>query len=129
MSRAVTRRVALRGSLAASLGLVAGVASAQAEPTLAANDRRLVAIAAELLDIDTQANALDIEAPAYDALIDRYGPLVSEVERLPADTMAGVMAKVRALEIQAVAFCQNGIGDSIAADLRALHAAGRLAHA
>lgn len=129
MSRPVTSRTALVATAGSALGLVAGVASAQVIPTLSANDRRLVAIAAELLDIDTQANALDIEAPAYDALIDRYGPLVSEVERLPADTMAGIMAKVRALEIQAVAFCQNGIGDSIAADLRALHAAGRLAHA
>ena len=129
MSRTLSRRTALRGSLAASLGFVAGVATVQAAPILSANDRRLVAIAAELLNIDTQANALDIDAPGYDALIDRYGPLVSEMEQLPSDTMAGVMAKARTLDIQAVAFCQNGIGDSIAADLRALHAAGRLAHA
>ena len=129
MSAALTRRTALRGSAAAALGSLAGVVPAPAAATLSANDARLVAIAAELLRVDTRANALDIDTPEYDALIDRYGPLVGEMERLPADTVAGVMAKARALDIQAVAFCQNGIGDSIAADLRTLHAAGRLAHA
>ncbi len=127
MSSPLSRRTALRGSVAASLGLVAGVASAQAAPVLSANDHRLVAIAAELLDIDTQANALDEDALGYDALIDRYGPLVAEMERLPADTVAGIMTKARALKIQAVAFCCNVIGDSIAADLSRLHATGRLA--
>ena len=64
MSGSVTRRTALRGSVTVSLGLVAGVAAVQAAPTLSANDRQLVAIADELLDIDTQANALDEDAPS-----------------------------------------------------------------
>ncbi|RYB01425.1 hypothetical protein [Lichenibacterium ramalinae] len=63
MSGPVNRRTALRGSVVASLNLVAGVTAAQAAPVLSANDRRLVAIADELLDIDTQANALDEDAP------------------------------------------------------------------
>ena len=129
MSRPVTRRTALRGSLVASLGLVAGVASAEAVPVLSANDRRLVAIAAELLDIDTRANALDEDAPGYDALIDRYTPLEIEMARLRADTLVGLVAKARASRIPAVAGCVNSIEDSIIDDLLHLHAAGRNAYA
>ena len=129
MSRPVTRRTALRGSLAASLGLAAGAVTAHADPTLSANDRRLVAIAAELLDIDTRANALDEDAPGYDALIDRYRPLEAEMEETPADTMTGILAKVQALQIEAVRGCVNDVGESLIADLARLHATGRLAHA
>ena len=129
MSRPVTRRAALRGSLAASLGLVAGSTSAEASPVLSTNDRRLVAIAAELLDIDTRANALDEDAPGYDALIDRYRPLEAEMEETPADTMTGVLAKVQALQIEAVRGCVNDVGESLITDLARLQAAGKLAHA
>ena len=128
MSGPVNRRTALRGSVAVSLGLVAGVAATQAAPTLSANDRRLVAIADELLDIDTQANALNEDAPGYDALIDRYPPLETEMSRLPADTLVGLAAKARASRIPAVAGCVNGVEDSIIDDLCRLHAMGRLAH-
>ena len=129
MSRPVTRRAALRGSLAASLGLVTGSTSAEASPVLSTNDRRLVAIAAELLDIDTRANAIDEDAPGYDALIDRYTPLETEMARLSADTLVGLAAKARASRIPAVAGCVNGVEDSIVDDLLRLHDAGRLAHA
>ncbi len=126
---AVASTGALAGSTSSALGLPAGVGTAPAASALAANDARLVAIEAELLDIDRQANALDVDAPGYDALIDRYGPLETEMVATPADTMAGIMAKVQALRIQAVRHCLNGIGNSIAADLWRLHAAGGQAHA
>ena len=129
MSGSVTRRTALRGSVTVSLGLVAGVAAVQAAPTLSANDRQLVAIADELLDIDTQANALDEDAPGYDALIDRYSPLETEMARLSADTLVGLAAKARAPRIPAVAGCVNGVEDSIIDDLCRLQATGRIAHA
>ena len=129
MSRYLSRRNALRGSLAASLGLVAGVATAQATPMLSANDRRLVAIAAELLDIDARANAMDEDAPGYDALIDRYTPLETEMATLPADTLVGLVAKARTSRIPAVAGCVNGVDGSIIDDLLRLHATRRLAHA
>lgn len=129
MSRPLSRRTALRGSVAVSLGLVAGVTAAQAAPVLSANDRRLVAIADELLDIDTQANALNEDAPGYDALIDRYTPLETEMARLPADTLVGLAAKARASRIPVVAGCVNGVEDSIVDDLCRLQAAGRIAHA
>ena len=129
MSGSVTRRTALRGSVTVSLGLVAGVAAVQAAPTLSANDRQLVAIADELLDIDTQANALDEDAPGYDALIDRYSPLETEMARLSADTLVGLAAKARASRIPAVAGCVNGVEDSIIDDLCRLQATGRIAHA
>lgn len=128
MSVAVSRRSTLRGSAVAALGLAAGVGSVLASPALSANDRRLVAIEAELQDIDTQANAFDEDDPGYDALIDRYRPLKVEMEETPADSMAGVMAKARALQIEAVAFCLNAIGNSIARDLGRVHAAGGSAH-
>ena len=63
MSRVVTRRTALRGSLAASLGLVAGVASAQAASTLAANDRRLVDLADCLNAMGAQVEFVEGEGP------------------------------------------------------------------
>lgn len=129
MSRPLSRRTALRGSVAVSLGLVAGVTAAQAAPVLSANDRRLVAIADELLDIDTQANALNEDAPGYDALIDRYTPLETEMARLPADTLVGLAAKARASRIPVVAGWVNGVEDSIVDDLCRLQAAGRIAHA
>ena len=84
---------------------MAGVASAQAGPTLSANDRRLIAIAAELLDIDVRANAMDEDAPGYDALIDRYTPFETEMAALPADTLVGLLAKARTSRIPAVAGC------------------------
>ena len=129
MSRPVTRRTALRGSLAASLGLAAGAVTAHAVPTLSANDRRLIAIAAELLDIDTRANALDEDAPGYDALIDRYTPLETEMAKLPADTLVGLMAKARASQLPAIAGCVNDVEGSVIDDLLRLQAAGRLAYA
>ena len=127
LTSALSRRAALFGAVT-----VAGV-SAVALPTqaeagaLSANDARLVAIAAELLDIDTRANALHEDAPEYDALLDRYEPLEIETEDLPADTLRGVMAKVRASRIPAVAGCVNGIDTSVVDDLLRLFGGG--AHA
>ena len=129
LSSALSRREALFGAVTVASVSVASVLPVQAEPIFSVNDARLVAISAELLEVDTRANALDVDAPGYDALIDRYGPLETEMVATPADTMAGIMAKVQALRIQAVRHCLNGIGNSIAADLWRLHAAGGQAHA
>ena len=104
MSCHPSRRTALRGSVAASLGLMAGVALTQAASTLSANDRRLVAIAAELVVLQAQADRLapHAELEAYDpytetvAQMDHLG---EEAARLAADTMDGVLAKLRALAV------------------------------
>ncbi len=93
---------------------------------LSANDARLFAIAAEVLDVDARANALEVDTPEYDALIDRYTPLEEEMADTAADSLLGVMAKVRTSRIPAVAGCINGIDDSICDDLLRLHAAGVL---
>ena len=139
MSRAVTRRNALRGSLAASLGLVAGVVTAEASPVLSANDRRLVELADayEALDQrcnehtaahrDDLTNAADAE---FDVLTTGFGPLEEECAATPADSLVGVIAKARLCRSPTARGCaDNEHAFSIADDLLRLHDAGRLAHA
>ena len=134
MSRAVSRRTALRGSLAASLGLVAGIASAKT--ATGAADARLGAIADELARLQAWA---DVHAPdatfdpahPYNATVYRMDDLAEDMDRIDADTFAGVLHKLRAAELPIV----GGDGHahnlmcSICSDVTRLHAAGRLAHA
>ena len=130
MSPALTRRRALVTSAAAAIGLAAGVASVQAAPALSANDRRLVAIAAELQATDDRLTVLSRtheqaeDLPEWDALIERFTPLEDEMAGTPADTLAGVLAKARAARVQPVFNCQNGISDSLSADLVRLFGGG-----
>ena len=130
MSPAVTRRQALATSAAAALGLGAGVAAVQAAPALSANDRRLVAIAAELQATDDRLSVLSRtheqaeDLPEWDVLIERFTPLEEEMAETPADTLAGVLAKARASQVQPVLNCQNGISDSLSADLVRLFGGG-----
>ena len=138
MSRPVTRRAALRGSLAASLGLAAGVASAQAAPTLSDNDRRLVELADAYEALDRRCNehsaahrndltnAADAE---FDILTTGFGPLEEECAATPADSIVGVMAKARLCRSPTARGCaDNEHAFSIADDLLRLQAAGRIAH-
>ena len=130
MSPAVTRRQALATSAAAALGLGAGVAAVQAAPALSANDRRLVAIAAEIQATDDRLSVLSAtheqaeDLPEWDALIERFTPLEDEMVETPADTLAGVLAKARAARVQPVMNCVNGIADSLTADLVRLFEGG-----
>lgn len=128
MSAAVTRRAALRGSAVAALGLAAGVAPAMAAPlALSANDARLVAIADELAALEQETHAYVTskggrgwdpdDDPAWDALLDGFGPREVEMAGLPADTMAGVLAKARASRQSSVAGCENGIDASVVDDV------------
>ena len=90
MSRPITRRSALRGSVAASLGLMAGVASADAVPVLSANDLRLVELADAYEALDRRCNehtaahrhdltnAADAE---FDVLTSGFGPAGGGVRR------------------------------------------------
>ncbi len=127
ITSALSRRAALFGAVTVAGASAAAVLPAQAgTAALSANDARLVAIAAEVLDVDTRANALEVDTPEYDALIDRYTPLEEEMADTAADSLLGVMAKVRTSRIPAVAGCVNGIDDSIFDDLLRLHAAGVL---
>ena len=139
MSRPITRRNALRGSLAASLGLVAGVASAQAAPTLSANDRRLVELADAYEALDRRCdehvaahrhdltNAADAE---FDVLTSGFGPLEEECAATPADSLAGIIAKARLCRSPTARGCaDNEHAFSIADDLCRLYTTGRLAHA
>ena len=133
MSRPVTRRTALRGSLAASLGLVAGVASVQA--ATGAADARLGAIAEELARLRAWA---DVHAPdatfdpthPYNATVYRMDDLAEEMDRIDADTFAGVLHKLRAAELPIVGADghAHNLMCSICSDVTRLHAAGRIAH-
>ena len=108
MSRAVSRRTALRGSLAASLGLVAGVVPTQAAPTLSANDRRLVELADayETLERrcdehtaahrDDPTNSADAE---FNDLTEGLSLIEAEVAETQADTLVGVIAKARMFQV------------------------------
>ena len=130
MSGLVTRRSALAGSAAAALGLAAGVTTARASPALSTNDRRLVELAAELQATDDRLSVLSAtheqaeDLPEWDALIERFTPLEDEMAGTPADTLAGVLAKARASRVQPVFNCQNGISDSLSADLVRLFGGG-----
>ncbi|RYC31366.1 hypothetical protein D3273_13330 [Lichenibacterium minor] len=130
MSPAVTRRQALATSAATALGLGAGTAAVQAAPALSAKDRRLVAIAAEIQATDDRLSVLSAtheqaeDLPEWDALIERFTPLEEEMVETPADTLAGVLAKARAAQVQPVANCVNGIADSLTADLVRLFGGG-----
>ncbi len=124
LTAALSRRAALFGAVTVAGCTAAALPGSARTGVLSANDARLVAIAAEVLDIDTRANALEVDTPEYDALIDRYTPLEEEMADTAADSLLGVMAKVRTSRIPAVAGCVNGIDDSIFDDLLRLHAAG-----
>ncbi len=127
LTSALSRRAALFGAVTVASCTAAAVVPAQAGTVvLSANDARLVAIAAEVLDVDTRANALEVDTPEYDTLIDRYTPLEEEMAGTAADSLLGVMAKVRTSKIQAVAGCVNGIDDSILDDLVRLFGKGTL---
>ena len=137
MSGPVTRRSALTGSAVAALGLAVGVSTARASPVLSTNDARLVAIADELaaLEQETQAYTMSRSGrewdpdddPAWDALLDGFGPREVEMAGLPADTIAGVLAKARASRQSSVAGCENGIDASVVDDLLRLFGGGALA--
>ena len=127
MSGLVTRRSALTGSAVAAMGLAAGVSTARASPVLSPNDARLVAIAAELAALEQEMQAYTVSRgvrewdpdhdPIWDALLDGFGPREVEMAGLPADTMAGVLAKAQASRQSSVAGCENGIDASVVDDL------------
>ena len=139
MSCALSRRTALRGSVAASLGLVAGVASVQAAPILSANDRRLVELADayEALDRRCDAHAAahrHDHTPAtddeFEALTDGFGPLEEECAATRADSLVGVLAKARLCRSPTARGCAGFEHlESVIEDLWRLQAGGGLAHA
>ena len=130
MSGLVTRRSALTGSAVVAMALVAGVSTAGASPVLSPNDARLVAIAAEIQATEDRLSVLSAthgqaeDFPEWGALIERFTPLEDEMVGTPADTLAGVLAKARASRVQPVFNCQNGISDSLSADLVRLFGGG-----
>ena len=130
MSGPVTRRSALTGSAVAAMALAAGVSTARASPVLSRNDARLVAIAAEIQATDDRLSVLSAtheqaeDLPEWDVLIEQFTPLEEEMAETPADTLAGVLAKARASRVQPVFNCQNGISDSLSADLVRLFGGG-----
>ena len=62
-------------------------------------DARLVALVDAYEALDRTVNATLSTEPGYDALTDRYGPLEDEIADTPADTMAGILAKARVLQL------------------------------
>ena len=109
MSAGLTRRSALRGSLAASLGLAAGVGPVLAEPVAVNPDARLVAMAAELEAVSIESDALARsthldcdEIPGWLEIEERRYQLLEAVTETPAEGMAGIVAKARVLGIRDV---------------------------
>ncbi len=136
MSGLVTRRDAMHGAAIAALGLSA-IACAPVEghaAPLSTSDARLVAILAELTDLDRflaayPAIGMDDEEedhPAYYEALDAVVPLEDEMAELPADTMTGVLAKVRAQSIPTCGSVENGLADGVCADLLRLFGRGAL---
>ena len=134
----LSRRTALCGSVTASLGLLAGAASAHVAPTLSSNDRRLVELADAYEALDWKCNehvaahrhdltnAADDE---FDVLAAGFGPLEEACAATPADSLAGIIAKARLCRSPTARGCaDNEHAFSIADDLCRLHAAGRLRH-
>ncbi|WP_129218845.1 hypothetical protein [Lichenibacterium ramalinae] len=132
----LSRRSALRVYLTASLGLVAGVASAQAAPALSANDRRLVELANAYEALDRRCNehtaahhhdhtpATDDE---FDVLTSGFGPLEEECAATPADSLVGIIAKARLCRSPTARGCaDNEHAFSIADDICRLQAMGGL---
>ena len=136
---AFSRRAALFGAVTATGFLAASapnLVAAIGGGATGSVDARLEAIADELHALDA---ACDAHASAYrsrktdaseaeiDEIVSRYNPLEEEMADLPAASLAGVLAKVRVLDIPTCRDCESGIAESVVADIRRLHAAGVLA--
>ena len=133
---AFSRRAALLGAVTTTGFLGAAAAprfiAAIGGVEVGSADARLIAITDKLHAVEAACTAhavlhreheTEASEAEFEALVERYGPLEDEMAALPADTLAGVLAKVRALEIPTCAGCESGIADSICADIRRLHAA------
>jgi len=125
--RAIFGAVTLAAVPAAVLPALATALKSEETPA----DARLVAIADELeaafrwvaaypslgMDDDEESH------PEYYAVIGRFGPLEDELEATPADTMVGVLAKARAMQVPTVRDCAHfKVSNSLADDLMRLHA-------
>ncbi len=127
---AVTATGLLAGSASRGAGLLASGSVPAATTTLAPADARLVAITDELeaafrwvaaypslgMDDDEESH------PEYYAMIGRFGPIEDELAATPADTMVGVLAKARAMQVPTVRDCAHfEVSNSLADDLMRLH--------
>ncbi len=135
MSGAPTRRGLLTSSAAAALGLAVGVAPAPLDATLVPaaaatlNDRRLQTMADRLDALQAHANAhaagagWDLDDP-YTQAVAEMDLVAAGMAGLPADTMTGVLLKVRAMAVPIVADDDeaHALALSICRDLRRLHA-------
>ena len=128
MSRPVTRRAALRGALATSLGLAAGIAASQAAAA-SPNDRRLGIMADRLDTLQVHADrhaagaGWDPKDP-YTLAVAEMDLVAAGMASLPADTMDGVLIKLRAMAVPIVADDDeaHSLALSICRDLRRFHA-------
>jgi len=60
--------------------------------------------------------------PEYYAMIGRFGPIEDELAATPADTMVGILAKARAMQVPTVRDCAHfEVSNSLADDLVRLH--------
>ena len=125
LKTAFSRRLALFGPV---LGAAAAMwVTPPAEVLAQAADARLVALADAYEAVDRQVNATLSTAPGFAALVDGYGPIEDELVSTPAQSMTGVMAKARAMQVPAARECaEPELGNSLADDIIRLHAAGVL---
>lgn len=138
MSRALTRRGALCATAAAAVGLTVGAAPAFAGAgPLHPNDARLIELADAAEDVERRCNAFnawrrDRPKSARDADDDAFGdicaeflPIEEEIAETPAVTMAGVLAKARALQVPTCHQCAAAdLGNSLADDVWRLFGGG-----
>ena len=141
LTSALSRRAALFGAVASTGFLAAAGASAMGQgmvitaipPALDPADARLVALADELEALERTCNAFPCKGdddPVFDDLAAGFGPLEEEIADIPADTLKGILAKIRALDVPTTGVWGNpGCHDimvSITEDVSRLHAKGAL---
>lgn len=124
----IGRRTFMRG--ASVLPIAVGVALSRPSPTTAA-ERRLAVAADRLTALQAHADrhaagaALEPDDP-YTLAVAEIDLVAAGMAGLPADTMGGVLLKLRAMQVPIVADDDeaHGLALSICRDLRRLHGTG-----
>ena len=137
LTSAFSRRAALFGAVASTAAgasaMGQGMVITAIPPALDPADARLVAMADELEALERTCNAFPCKGdddPVFDDLAAGFEPLEEEIADIPADTLKGILAKIRALDVPTTGVwgnpgCHN-ILVSIIEDVSRLHAKGAL---
>ena len=117
LTSALSRRAALFGAFTV-VGVSAAALPAKAGTgALSADDARLVELANAYEALAREVNATHSETPGYDALVGRFSDIEWEMQTTPSGSLAGVVAKARALQVPAMRECAEGVSLSAADDV------------